>query len=134
MKVYEYGERCEEQGLLWSNLVIESEQSFSMIQASLIAKFELNISLIAEALDEYWPDDCGVSEAGREHYVNANLADKDNYLHQLSQARAATSLSDLCAIGDVFITKRGVAEYVGGDYWSLLADKAVNDMADVMMQ
>lgn len=134
MKVYEYGERQEEEGLLWSNLVIENERSFQMIQASLIAKFELNISLIAESLDEVWPDDHGVSDADYKHFVSANLADKDTYLHRLSQARAAASLSDLCAIGDIFVRSRSVAQSIGSDYWSLHADKTVNDMADVMIR
>lgn len=131
MKIYEFGEEHEEEGILWSNFAIDNEQSLQVVKASLIAKFELNISLMVEALDEDWPDDHGVSDQGREYYVNANLADKDKYLYRLSQAKAATSLNDLCAIDDIFLRSHNVVEYVGGDYWSLLAEKTVDDMADV---
>lgn len=117
MKVYEYGEQCEHDGLLWSCLVIDSPQSFEIVKTAIIAKFELNVSLTAEALDEHDDKD----------YIDAYLERKRYDVARLEQARAAINSQDLEAINGIFIRHRDVAEYVGCDYWSLLAAKDVKN-------
>lgn len=121
MKVYEYGEQCEHDGLLWSCLVIDSPQSFEIVKTAIIAKFELNVSLTAEALDEHDDQD----------YIDAHIEQKRYDVARLEQARKAANAQDLETIRGVFIRHRDVAEYVGCDYWSLLAAKEVDKKTNI---
>jgi hypothetical protein len=115
MKVYEFGERCEHEGILWSGLVTDNAQSFDVVKTALVAKFELNVSLTAEALDEHDDPD----------YISAHLEKKTYDVARLVLARKAESIEELCRIDTFFVRHRDVAEYVGCDYWSLLAAKEV---------
>ena len=119
MKVYEYGEQCEHDGLLWSQLVIDTPQSFDAVKTSIVAKFELNVSLTAEALDEHDDQD----------YIDAHLERKRYDVARLRLARQAINADDLQKIEGIFIRHRDVAEYVGCDYWSLLAAKEVDKIS-----
>lgn len=117
MKIYEFGERCEHDGTLWSQLVVDNVQSFEMVKTAIIAKFELNVSLTAEALDEHDDKD----------YIDAHLERKRYDVARLRLARQAIIADDLQKIDGIFIRHRDVAEYVGCDYWSLLAAKDVKN-------
>lgn len=121
MKIYEFGERCEHDGMLWSQLVVDNAQSFEMVKTAIIAKFELNVSLTAEALDEHDDKD----------YIDAHLERKRYDVARLEQARAAINSQDLEAISGIFIRHRDVAEYVGCDYWSLLAAKEIEKKTNI---
>lgn len=116
MKVYEFGERCEHDGMLWSDLVVDNKDSFEAVKTAFIAKFELNVSLTAEALDEHDDQD----------YIDAHLEQKRYDVARLELARAAINAQDLEAVNGIFIRHRNVAEHVGCDYWSLLAAKEVD--------
>lgn len=115
MKIYEYGEEDNEEGMYWSCLTLHNEQSFNAIKAAIVAKFELNLSLTTEALDEH--DD--------EDYINGHLEQREYDKTRLNLARNAKTMMHLCRIDRVFVRQRDVAEYVGCDYWSLLAAKEV---------
>ena len=117
MKVYEYGERCEYEGILWSDLVVDKFESLDIVKTAIIAKFELNVSLTAEALDEGEDD---------QDYINAYMERKRYDVSRLELARSALSAQDLEAIDGIFIRHRDVAEYVGCDYWSLRAAKEID--------
>lgn len=117
MKVYEYGEQCPHEGILWSDLTLSNEQSFEAIKTAIVAKFELNLSLTAEALDEH--DDAD--------YIEAHIKQKNYDQKRLREAKFASSMAVLCRTDKVFIRQRDVAEYVGCDYWSLLAAKEIKD-------
>lgn len=121
MKIYEFGERCEHDGMLWSQLVVDNAQSFEMVKTAIIAKFEMNVSLTAEALDEHDDQD----------YIDAHLERKRYDVARLEQARAAINSQDLEAISGIFIRHRDVAEYVGCDYWSLLAAKEIEKKTNI---
>lgn len=123
MKVYEYGQQCEHDGVLWSDLVIGSEQSFEAIKTALVAKFELNLLLTTEALDESYPDDA--TDDAIQYYIDAHLEQKEYDIAVLNLARSAKTMIHLMRIDKVFIRAREVAEYVGCDYWSLLAAKEI---------
>lgn len=118
MKVYEYGEQCPHDGILWSNLVISNDQSLEAVKAGLIAKLELDTSLTAEALDDGNDDDAD--------YITALTEQKERDLSRLDLVRGAKFLSHLCRIDKIFVRQRDVAEYAGCDYWSLLAAKEVS--------
>ena len=124
MKVYECGEVCQDEGVFWSELILDNGQSFDAVKACFVAKFELNVQLTTDALDEgfAYANDHDVSA-----YVNDHLIQKYDDMRRLSLARAATTLDELRDINLVFIKSRDVAEYAGCDYWSLLASKAVSD-------
>ena len=124
MKVYEYGEQCEHEGILWSDLIISNEQSFEAIKTALVAKFELNVSLTTEALDESYPDDA--TDDDIQYYIDAHLEQKEYDLAVLNLAKSAKTMMHLMRIERVFIRQREVAEYVGCDYWSLLAAKEIS--------
>ena len=128
MKVYEYGEQCENYVILWSCLTGINEQSFEVIKTALVAKFELNVSLTAEALDESYPDDATDDEI--QDYIDAHLEQKKYDLERLGQARQAMSLASLCRIDMVFVRTREFTEYVGCDYWSLLAAKEIKKLSN----
>lgn len=115
MKVYEYGEEDNEEGMYWSGLALSNEQSFEAIKTAIVAKFELNLSLTTEALDEH--DD--------EDYINGHLEQREYDKTRLNLARHAKIMMHLCRIDRVFVRQREVAEYVGCDYWSLLAAKEI---------
>lgn len=119
MKVYEFGESDLTDGLLWSDLVAGNSDAVKAIQTALIAKFELNLSLTAEALDEH--DDYD--------YVQAHLEQKHYDADRLEQARRADTFDKMLAIKGVFICERNVAEYIGCDYWSLLAAQQIAEIA-----
>lgn len=120
MKIYEYGEQCEHDGLLWSCLVVDNPQSFEMVKTAIITKFELNVSLTAEALDEHDDQD----------YIDAHLERKRYDVARLELARQAVNAQDLEAIDGIFIRHRDVAEYIGCDYWSLLAAKEIGKISN----
>lgn len=128
MKVYEYGEQCEHDGILWSDLVISNEQSFEVIKTALVAKFELNLLLTTEALDESYPDD--TTDDAIQYYIDAHLEQKKYDMKRLSQAKQVMSMAALVRIDKVFIRQREVAEYVGCDYWSLLAAKEIEKLSN----
>lgn len=124
MKVYECGEVCQKEGVFWSELILDCDQSFDIVKACFVAKFELNVQLTTDALDESfaYADDHDVSD-----YVNDHLIQKDDDMRRLNLARAATTFDELSSIDLVFIKPRNVAEYAGCDYWSLLASKTVSE-------
>ena len=126
MKVYEYGEQCEHDGILWSDLVLGNERSFEAIKTALVAKFELNLLLTTEALDESYPDDA--TDDAIQYYIDAHLEQKKYDMKRLSQAKQVMSMAALVRIDKVFIRQREVAEYVGCDYWSLLAAKEIEKL------
>ena len=126
MKVYEYGEQCEHDGILWSDLVISNERSFEAIKTALVAKLELNLLLTTEALDESYPDDA--TDDAIQYYIDAHLEQKKYDMKRLSQAKQVMSMAALVRIDKVFIRQREVAEYVGCDYWSLLAAKEIEKL------
>ena len=126
MKVYEYGEQCEHDGILWSDLVLGNARSFEAIKTALVAKFELNVSLTTEALDESYPDDA--TDDAMQYYIDAHLERKKYDMKRLSQAKQVMSMAALVRIDKVFIRQREVAEYVGCDYWSLLAAKEIEKL------
>lgn len=129
MKVYEFGERCEHDGILWSDLVVDNPQSFEMVKTAIIAKFELNVSLTTEALDESYPDDATDEEV--QYYIDAHLERKHYDVARLELARQAVNADDLQRIDGMFIRHRNVAEYVGCDYWSMLAAKEVDKKTNI---
>lgn len=118
MKVYEYGERCPHEGVFWSELTLANNGSYMAMKTAIVAKFELNLLLTAEALDEH--DD--------EDFIAAHLERKKYDAKRLNQARACRSMDDLLKIDRVFVRERSVSEYVGCDYWSLLAKDTVRDL------
>ena len=126
MKVYEYGEQCEHDGILWSDLVLGNERSFEAIKTALVAKFELNLLLTTEALDESYPDDA--TDDAIQYYIDAHLEQKKYDMKRLSQAKQVMSMAALVRIDKVFIRQREVAEYMGCDYWSLLAAKEIEKL------
>ena len=126
MKVYEYGEQCEHDGILWSHLVRGNERSFEAIKTALVAKFELNLLLTTEALDESYPDDA--TDDAIQYYIDAHLEQKKYDMKRLSQAKQVMSMAALVRIDKVFIRQREVAEYMGCDYWSLLAAKEIEKL------
>ena len=126
MKMYEFGEQCEHEGILWSGLTLINEQSFEVVKTALIAKFELNVSLTVDALDESYPDDA--TSADIESYMDAHLEQRQYDVKRLQQVKSVMSMASLCRIDKVFIRERDVAEYVGCDYWSLLAAREISKL------
>lgn len=125
MKVYEYGERCEQLEWLWSDLVVCNTQSFDIIKTAFIAKFELNLLLTTEALDESYPDDATAEEI--KYYIDAHIEQKKYDAERINKIKQVMSLASLARIKGVFIRQRDIAEYIGCDYWSLLAAKTVRE-------
>lgn len=116
MIVYEYGEKCEFEGVYWSNLVIDSKYVFKAVKTSFIAKLELNISLAIDDLDSGFDD---------EGFLSAIVANKEYEQSRLRQVREAQTLDDLAKIKGLFVRQRNAHMAVGGDYWSLLAEREV---------
>ena len=149
MKIYEFGEQCEHEGILWSQLVIDSSQSFDMVKTAIVAKFELNVSLTAETTGKPLPKAqllaslmcaSSINEYGEygeygeyddQNYINALLEQRKHDIARLEQARAAINAQDLESIEGIFIRHRDVAEYVGCDYWSLLAAKEIEKKTNI---
>ena len=121
MKVIEFGEQCEYEGVFWSQIAVCNDKTFEIIKTALIAKFEKNILLSSEALDEGEED---------KDYIDALIDMKTYNARRLNQVKKAQFIDELIKVDAVFVRESEVVENVGGDYWSQQASKDLESIAN----